>query len=500
MVTRNLMTSMRPFWLLGVGALAALLILALIWLIAYLVHRRTAIVISEIVREKVVFPVLMLAMAFGLFTLVMTAIDYGGGRFFDLKVAALKSLLRIPQVGQRQWTVDVPAGTADQEIVVKIPAGELNSIQLEADQLLTISWNRPVSQAESDEDLAELRSDEPFGWVRGPEPSGPLAGQLQSIFVTNETKSPARVSIDIDQQIVVPEARIIVYTALGLVLFVMFYVALQLFFPKIAAVALTTGKEAVNQPLYYLTMTAGCFLLLLFIFTPYFTFGEDVKVYKDAGLQLIMILAIIVALWTASVSVAEEIEGRTALTVLSKPISRQQFVLGKYLGIVSPVALMFILLGTLFLICISYKVMYDARESSNAYVVWQDCHLEVIRMVPGLVLAFMETVVLAAISVAISTRLSMLANLTICTAIYVVGHLLPLLVQSGVGEFAIVQFMGQLFATILPVLEHFNIYGAVAAGKDVPLSYLGWVGVYTLVYVTIAMLLALALFDDRDLA
>jgi hypothetical protein len=161
---------------------------------------------------------------------------------------------------------------------------------------------------------------------------------------------------------------------------------------------------------------------------------------------------------------------------------------------------MFLLLGTLFLMCISYKVMYDARESANAYVVWQDCHLEVIRMVPGLVLAFMETVVLAAISVAISTRLSMLANLTICTAIYVVGHLLPLLVQSGVGEFAIVQFMGQLFATILPVLEHFNIYGAVAAGKDVPLSYLGWVGVYTLVYVTIAMLLALALFDDRDLA
>ncbi|NIL98430.1 MAG: ABC transporter permease, partial [Planctomycetales bacterium] len=151
-------------------------------------------------------------------------------------------------------------------------------------------------------------------------------------------------------------------------------------------------------------------------------------------------------------------------------------------------------------ICISYKVMYDARESANAYVVWQDCHHETVRMVPGLVLAFMETIVLAAISVAISTRLSMLANLTICTAIYVVGHLLPLLVQSGVGEFAIVEFMGQLFATILPVLEHFNIYGAVAAGKEVPLSYLGWVGVYTLVYVTIAMLLALALFDDRDLA
>ena len=112
----------------------------------------------------------------------------------------------------------------------------------------------------------------------------------------------------------------------------------------------------------------------------------------------------------------------------------------------------------------------------------------------------MEAAVLASISVAISTRLSILANLIICMGIYVVGHLLPLFVQSSVGEFAIVQFMGQLFATVLPVLEHFNIYGAIVAGQQVPLSYIGWVGGYSLIYISIAMLLALALFDDRDLA
>ncbi|NIL97822.1 MAG: hypothetical protein GTO62_12040, partial [Planctomycetales bacterium] len=292
MMTRNLMTSLRPFWLLGVGAVAGLLILLLIWLIAYLVHRRTATVLAEIVREKVVFPVVMLAMACGLFTLIMTAIDLGGGRFFDLKGAALKSVLRIPYVGRWERTVEVPAAAADQQILANIPAGELKSIELEADQLLAVGWNVPVSEAQSEEELVALRPGEAFYWARGPEAKGPLAGQLQAIFVTNETNSPARVSMDIDQQIVVPEARMIVYTALAVVLFVMFYVGLQLFFPKIAAVAFTTGKEAVNQPLFYLTLAAGCFLLLLFIFTPYFTFGEDVKVYKDAGLQLIMILAI----------------------------------------------------------------------------------------------------------------------------------------------------------------------------------------------------------------
>ena len=66
---------------------------------------------------------------------------------------------------------------------------------------------------------------------------------------------------------------------------------------------------------------------------------------KDSGLTTIMVLAILVAVWTASVSVADEIEGRTALTLLSKPISRRQFVLGKFLGIVWPILLMFVVLG-----------------------------------------------------------------------------------------------------------------------------------------------------------
>ena len=57
---------------------------------------------------------------------------------------------------------------------------------------------------------------------------------------------------------------------------------------------------------------------------------------------------------------------------------------------------------------------------------------------------------LAAISVAISTRLPMLPNLIICTSIYVLGHLVPLLVQSTLERFELVQFIGQLLATILP--------------------------------------------------
>jgi hypothetical protein len=94
----------------------------------------------------------------------------------------------------------------------------------------------------------------------------------------------------------------------------------------------------------------------------------------------------------------------------------------------------------------------------------------------------------------------MLANLIVCSSIYVLGHLVPMVVNSAVGKFEIVRFVGQFIATVLPVLDHFNIQAAVAAGAQVPLEYLGMALVYCVLYSAIAMLVGLAMFEDRDLA
>ncbi len=275
---------------------------------------------------------------------------------------------------------------------------------------------------------------------------------------------------------------------------------LRLIVPKVAAIAKTTAKEALSQPLFYVILAIGIFGIILFPFIPYNTFGEDVKVVKDAGLTLIMVLSIILALWTASVAIAEELDGRTALTLLSKPIGRRQFILGKFLGILAPVAILFIVLGTLFLASVSYKVVYDARETANPEPTWQECRDEMLQISPGLALAFMETVVLTSISVAISTRLPMLANLMICSAIYVLGNLVPVLVKSSVGQLEYVPFVANLLAAVLPVLENFNIYTAISTGRAVPLQYLGVAALYCVLYSSVAMLVALLLFEDRDLA
>lgn len=275
---------------------------------------------------------------------------------------------------------------------------------------------------------------------------------------------------------------------------------LDLVAARMAAIARTTAKEALSQPLFYVLLLIGVAAILIFPFIPYNTFGEDIKMLKAEGLTLIKILAIILAVWTAGMSISEEIEGRTALTLLSKPISRRQLILGKFLGVIGPVAILFVILGSLFLASISYKVVYDARESASPAPEVEQCQEEMFGIVPGLALSFMEAIVLASISVAISTRLPILANLVICVSIYVLGHLVPLLVTSTLGQFAIVGFVGRFLAAVLPVLDHFSMETAISTNQTVPGVYLLATAGYCLLYSTAAMLLALLLFEDRDLA
>ena len=270
--------------------------------------------------------------------------------------------------------------------------------------------------------------------------------------------------------------------------------------PKVAAIAQTTAKEGVGQPLFYVLLAIGVFALVLFPFVSYNTFGEDLKMLKAEGLTLVKVLAIILALWTASVSIADEIEGRTALTLLSKPVSRRQLIMGKFLGILVPVLIVFVILGVIFLASVSFKVAYDARETASGEPTAADCLREMSQVAPGLALAFMEAVVLTSISVAISTRLPMLPNLIVCASIYVLGHLVPTLVVYGATQFPLVSFVGKLLAAVLPGLDHFSMETGISTGQTVPALYVGMTALYCALYSGAALVLALLLFEERDLA
>ncbi len=270
--------------------------------------------------------------------------------------------------------------------------------------------------------------------------------------------------------------------------------------PRIGAIAWVTAKESIMQPLFLIILMVGLATLLLFLYIPYNTFGEDIKLVITQGLTVVKLLAIFLGIWSASMTVADELEGKTALMILSKPVGRRSFVIGKYLGVMIPVTILFLILGTFFLHTVSFKVVYDAREAAKAIPDAVASLQMVLSILPGLLLAFFEALILTAIAIAISTRLSLLPNMTICLTIYVIGHLVSLIVQSSVGEIPLVAFVGDLASAILPVLGHFSMETAVAMEKQLPWHYVGYAAVYSMIYCFLALVVSLFLFEDRDLA
>jgi len=473
--------------------------------LVWFTSRRTVAEVPDAVREGPLWPIFVLSCSLAAFAFV--------GYFVALQPREiLQSLLRLQHAGTKTLEFTIPATSAEvlqdegidppqHPIDVDILTSELFELHATSDQQITVDDEQ--GEVVDLNPLFKVGPGDDFQWQRTPDGNSYFeAEQVPTLYVRNYGLEDAHVLLTVDSQPLHPEVRSILITAAAVVGVFLLYILQRAALPKMSAIALATFKSEIAQPLFLIIMLVGLAMLLGFVWIPYNTFGEDIKVLKDSGMVLIKVLCIIQAVWAASTSIADEIEGKTALTVLSKPLRRRSFVLGKYLGIFWTILVTFILLGGFLLLITAYKPIYDSKEGASETPIWQVCHFEMVGLLPGLALAFMETAIMAAISVAISTRLPMLANFIICFAIYVIGHLTPLLVQASVEGrmFQAVVFVAQLLSTIFPVLDHFSIEAAVAAGVEVPYAYLGWALLYTLIYGMVTLLLALVLFEDRDLA
>ena len=225
---------------------------------------------------------------------------------------------------------------------------------------------------------------------------------VTKLFVKNYGSQPAHVTLTTVSTIAIPQMMLVPSVAVAMAGVFFVYLFQRAAMPKLAAVALSTAKSEIAQPLYAIIMAMGIFWpRSIFVFIPYFTLASDIKMLKDSGLSLILVLCIIQAVWAASTSVADEVEGKTALTVLSKPVSRRDFILGKFAGIGWSVGLMCVMLGLLLLIVgrlqadlrrprrrlhADRRAMAQFQSDPN----WQNCYSEMVQVVPGLVLAFLE--------------------------------------------------------------------------------------------------------------
>ena len=313
----------------------------------------------------------------------------------------------------------------------------------------------------------------------------------------------------------------------GLDLFVLSFYLLLTFRSKAGAVSLAAFQEGVRQPMFWMLTIFGALAMLISIIIPYFTFGEDLKMVKELTYALTMMFPAIFGVISASISVSEEIEGRTAVTLLSKPVTRRDFIFGKFLGITLAAMMMTMLMSWILVWVVLAKTHYDHQPGLTQLPpdpLWLNSLIEstygrnisgdLMRGVglwigdtgealPGLIIGFGQVMTLIAVSVALATRMPMVVNIVMCFVIYLLGHLAPIMTEVS-QKIALVHFFAQLFEVLLPALAEFDVSSAVV--RDVPLDparyalYTLNVALYAMMYTAIALLAGLILFEDRDVA
>lgn len=281
-----------------------------------------------------------------------------------------------------------------------------------------------------------------------------------------------------------------------------------------------TFIEAISQPIYSLLLSLGAAIIVVFMFLPFFTLGEDTVMFKVVGLDVINLLVLITTLFATSKCIHEEIEDRTMLTLMSKPVSRLEVLVGKYLGLIMSAGMAMLILGALLCLCTWYRVPGDYAISQRSIDEREIGRLTSLRnmhlngLYPSLLLTWMQISVLAALSVAISTRFSLVVNLPTVIMLYLAGNLTRF-IESAVSEgtwFTIA--LGNVLQTLLPFLGVFDIrkwavYSQIGASGDmtedriVPLSFI-WQNTaaaagYGVCYIIFALAIGMLVFRNREL-
>jgi len=234
---------------------------------------------------------------------------------------------------------------------------------------------------------------------------------------------------------------------------------------KVAAIALTTFKEAMRQPLLYVLVIGGMVLVFLVGQLPMFTFSvlDDLKMVKDMAVSTSVLVGLLVAIFVAVEVLTEEIENWTVLTVLSKPVRRWEFLAGKFAGLVMVTAATYIVIGVTFTALTWVGIYTQLIESSNVYpeylpIFWSKFALPAANELwRGFVMSFLHTTVLAAVAVAVCARLPMVLSVVVYFVVFVAGHLSGGLVHLvGQGGWIAKAGAGAL-AVAIPNLDTCNV-------------------------------------------
>jgi ABC-type transport system involved in multi-copper enzyme maturation permease subunit len=254
---------------------------------------------------------------------------------------------------------------------------------------------------------------------------------------------------------------------------------------RVWALALNTFREAVRDRVLYLLLVVGLAGVAFSHFLGEVSVGDPLHVVADTGLTAVSLLGIMISVFVGTGLIYKELDKRTVFTILSKPVRRGEFVLGKYLGLVLTAMVCMTILSIGFLV---YFHLHGGKVN------WP--------LVAALVFSIIEVTLIIAVAVMFSSASTPILSAVLTSVVFAAGRLshwipdfMDYLGRIRTGGLAS-QFFLQVLYYLTPNLSMFDLrdpaVNAVGLPPDLSLRIL-----YAAGYAAVMLLAATLIFRRR---
>jgi len=217
---------------------------------------------------------------------------------------------------------------------------------------------------------------------------------------------------------------------------------------NILIIAKNTFKEAIRDKILYGILAFALIFIFATIFLGSLSLGEDLKVIKDLGLAGIYLFSIIITIFISAQAIYKEIEKKTIYIVLAKPVKTFEFIIGKFLGLLTGIVLTILIMQIVYLVVVLGK---GGGFDSYSLI--------------SLLLQIFEIGIFVSLAVLFSTFSTPFASMLYSIILLYIGHSLSILLKYAEKAGSIAKYAVYPFYYLLPNLEKFNVRNTVVNDK-----------------------------------
>lgn len=240
-------------------------------------------------------------------------------------------------------------------------------------------------------------------------------------------------------------------------------------------IALNTFKETIRDRILYLIVVFSITVIAATLLAASVSLGQDARVIKGLGLTAMLMLLLIITVFSGTQLIWREIERQTIYFILTKPVSREAFLLGKYLGLVLTVTLVGSIMGGELLALLKLKGILElAPTLATIGFIWLESYLVI------------------AISLFFASFAAPLSSAVYTFLIVMVGHSSTTIWLISQKASPSLKYLLETVYYLFPNLEKFNLRNELIYGLTVEPSQVLTVIGYFVGYTLVMLLLALA--------